>query len=91
MIDVYVLGAKLETKETIPVDIAYRHHNVLLERLDLPTEETNLLHVREMIYGITLRHAEDGNDEDSDSESSESEAGGDIEVDVNPYHYRPCL
>ena len=49
-----------ETKETIPVDIAYRYHNVPLERLDLPTEETNLLHVREMIYGITLRHAEDG-------------------------------
>ena len=84
LIDVYVLGANLETKETIPVDIAYRHHNVLLERLDLPTEETNLLHVREMIYGITLRHAEDGNDEDSDSESSDSEAGDGIEVNVNP-------
>ena len=44
-----------------------------------------MLHVREMIYGITLRHAEDGNDEDSDSESSDSEAGGDIELDVNPF------
>lgn len=86
LIDVYILDAELETKETVPVDIAYRHHNVLLERLDLPIEKTNLLHVREMIYSITLRHAEEGNDKDSDSESSDSESDGAIEVDVKPYN-----
>ena len=56
LIDVYILDSNLVSKDTVDVELAYKNHSTLIHLLKVPITGTTLLHIREMIYGITLKH-----------------------------------
>jgi hypothetical protein len=87
LIDVYILDSNLVSKDTVDVELAYKNHSALIHRLKVPITGTTLRHIREMIFGITLKHDEgEGNDAGEDSDSDNDSDNDSIDNSENDTH-----